>query len=148
MMQSPSGARVTAPETDASVAPMSWLQQVVLHTQVGGELHGHARPGGVEEGLGALFEGVAHPRPHSGRVREQPFREGLLPRPAGLGQVQGPLACSRVGERRRRVEGGAVAAARSDERGGHIRIVIDPVHVVQLLGKGRAGAGGDQEVGL
>lgn len=28
--------------------------------------------------------------PYGGRVREQPFREGLLPRPEGLGQVQVP----------------------------------------------------------
>ncbi|MFG2016896.1 hypothetical protein [Actinomadura geliboluensis] len=53
-------------------------------------MHGDARPGGVEEGFGALFEGVARPRPHGGgRVREQPLRESLLERAAGLGPVQG-----------------------------------------------------------
>ncbi|MGW5412366.1 hypothetical protein [Actinomadura geliboluensis] len=52
-------------------------------------MHGDARPGGVEECLGALFEGVAYSCPHGGRVREQPFRESLLERAASLGPVQG-----------------------------------------------------------
>ncbi|WIX76235.1 hypothetical protein QRX50_32835 [Amycolatopsis carbonis] len=60
---------------------------------------GDVSPGGVEEGLGALFAGVAHPRPHGCGVREQAFREGLLERAAGLGQLQRPLARRRVGER-------------------------------------------------
>jgi hypothetical protein len=110
-------------------------------------LHGDAGPGGVEEGLSALFEGVAHSCPYRGRVREQPFREGLLQRAAGLGQVQGPFAGGCVGERRRRGEVDPVAAARGDERGGHVAFVVDPVDIVQLLGEGQPGAGGDQEVG-
>ncbi len=75
------------------------LQQVVLQPQVGGEPDGDVRPGGVEEGVGALFEGVPHACPHDGRVREQPLREGLLQGAPGLGQVHGPLARRRVGER-------------------------------------------------
>jgi hypothetical protein len=119
MMQLPSGARVTALETDDSAAPM----------------------------LGALFEGVTYPRPHGCGVRGQPFREGLLERAAGLGQVQGPLTRRCVGERRRRGEVDPVVAARGDERGGHIGFIVDPVYVVQLFGEGQPGTSGDQEVG-
>jgi hypothetical protein len=90
---------------------------------------------------------LAHPRPHSGRIREQPFREGLLKRAAGLGQVQGPLARRRVGERGRRGEVDPVAAARGNERGGHIGFIVDPVYIVQLLGEGRPRTSGDQKVG-
>ncbi len=92
-MRSPSGDRVTAPETEASAAAAPWLRssRSFFGRRSVASRTAAAVQSRVEEGFGALGEGVPHPFPHRRRVREQPFREGLLTRATGLGRVQRPL---------------------------------------------------------